>query len=102
MMKNNSFQTLSEAVNALQARGYESDGYIEKNNLHVGDKTFKSTEVRISEFHRFEGMTNPSDTSIIYALEAKHETMRCVLINSYGAKASEEISNFIKEVEIDE
>lgn len=101
-MKNNSFQTLSEAVNALQARGYESDGYIEKNSLHVGNKNFRASEVQISEFHRFEGMTNPSDTSIIYALEAKNENTRCLLINSYGAKASEEISNFIKEVEIDE
>ena len=59
------------------------------------NKNFKASEVQISEFHRFEGMTNPSDTSIIYALEAKNENTRCLLINSYGAKASEEISNFI-------
>ena len=70
-----------------------------KISTNVGAKEFSPEEVKINEFHRFEGESNPADTSIVYAIEAKDGT-KGLLIDSYGADSSIAIDQFIKKVEI--
>jgi hypothetical protein len=41
-------------------------------------------EFQISQVHRFEGMTNPADNTVLYAIEGKHGD-KGVLVDAYGA-----------------
>jgi len=99
---NNQFSTLSIACNALKEMGYTANftGLESKQiSIEEGKKKYNPEEVTINEYHRFEGESNPADTSILYAIEA-NDGRKGLLIDSYGAESSIEIDQFIKKVEI--
>ena len=87
-------------LNHLHKEGYTSDFRItEDGKLTVDDKeTFTPEQVRIVNFYRFEGETNPEDMSILYVLETK-TGLKGSVTNSYGPYADEGIDAFIKQVE---
>jgi len=62
------------------------------------DKEFKPNEVKINHFYRFEGESNPDDSSIVYAIETTSGE-KGTLIDSYGAYSDQLVNAFIKEVE---
>jgi hypothetical protein len=85
----NSYETLSEAVNDLVKRGYTTDFLIEeekeclycaKNSLELSPEEFV-----IDEVHRFEGMTDPADESIVFAISSEKHGIKGLVINSFGA-----------------
>jgi hypothetical protein len=45
-------------------------------------------EFEINEFYRFEGVTNPSDMSIVYAVESKKHNLKGILVNAFGTYAN--------------
>lgn len=98
-MNNNQYSTLVEAIEDLKKRGFTQNfsvnrfGQLEKNK----DTHFLSSEVTLCEFHRFEGITNPSDMSIVYAVET-NSGEKGTVVDSYGADGSEIISNFMNKV----
>ena len=58
-------------------------------------------EMTIVEYHRFEGESNPSDMSIVFAIES-NDGRRGTLTSSYGAYADHKMLNFISKVRIKE
>ena len=58
---NNQYNTLAEAFEELKKRGFTANFRINENGLLEAGKqeTFKSSELKLTEFHRFEGMTDP-------------------------------------------
>ncbi|MBZ0207932.1 MAG: phosphoribosylpyrophosphate synthetase [Flavobacteriales bacterium] len=83
------YDTLSQAVNDLQARGYTDELTLHdecvicngsNTSLHPDDFT-------IDEFHRFEGDSNPSDESIVYAISSGKHGVKGVLVNAFGPRA---------------
>ena len=84
-----SYDTLSEAVNDLIRRGYTTDFLIQKekdclvcdnNSLELSPEEFA-----IDEVYRFEGMSDPADESVVYAISSGKHNMKGLVINSYGA-----------------
>lgn len=59
----------------------------ESGQVTAGDRTFKSDDLTIVEHHRFEGMSDPDDSSVVYALEASNG-LKGVLVDAYGAYAN--------------
>lgn len=101
MENNNQYQTLSEASKALSNRGFASSLTIHNSNqAELNNKMYSANELKVVEYHRFEGMSNPADSSIIYAIETKDSDEKGVLIQSYGAKTSYDQADFIKKVDI--
>ena len=102
-MNNNQYSTLAEASMELKKRGFNANFKVNQNEKLTDSKwnQFEPSEVKLIEFHRFEGMSDPGDSSIIYALETK-SGVKGTLIDSYGADASETISDFMKNVEQDQ
>jgi hypothetical protein len=87
----NSYDTLSQATDALHKRGFDLDFNQKGKFLEcVQDSKISLTpeDFEIVEFHRFEGESNPSDMSVVYALEAK-DGRRGVLIDAYGMYSDE-------------
>lgn len=82
------FTTLSEAITALVVRGYSNDfnlhpDWIECAPLNV---KLKPEEFHVDEVHRFEGMTNPDDSSVLYAISST-SGIRGLLVDAYGVYA---------------
>ena len=85
-MKN--YDNLVDALQDLRKRGYILDF-----NLHGDSKRLIVNKIEmhpedfvINEMYRFEGMSSPDDSSVIYAIESK-EGYKGVLVDSYGMYA---------------
>ncbi|MVN21902.1 phosphoribosylpyrophosphate synthetase [Mucilaginibacter arboris] len=85
-MKN--YDTLLDALKDIVERGYTEDFNIDDENdaLEDREKKIKMTadEFEIDEFHRFEGATNPSDMSILYAISSPKFNIKGSLVSAYG------------------
>ncbi|WP_448606812.1 phosphoribosylpyrophosphate synthetase [Paenimyroides ceti] len=90
-MENNNYQydTLSEAVNDLIKRGYTTDFLVHEEKdcflCEQGTLELSPEEFYIDEFYRFEGMTDPGDESIVYAISSPKLGIKGLVINAYGA-----------------
>ncbi|TVZ51938.1 phosphoribosylpyrophosphate synthetase [Dokdonia sp. Hel_I_53] len=100
------YDTLSLAIEDLQKEGYTEDfnlvdDGIESKNLK---KQWNAGEINVTNYFRFEGMTNPGDNSILYVVESKDGT-KGLLVDAYGVydgQISQEmidklnVNNFVK------
>ncbi|MBC7383780.1 MAG: hypothetical protein H7296_12445 [Bacteroidia bacterium] len=93
-------KTMSACMNKLQADGFVSNFMIKVDKLCVvdTDKCYRPEAVKIVNFYRFEGETDPSDSSILYAMETV-DGLKGIIADAYGVYADREISKFMKEVE---
>ncbi len=82
----NAYNTLSGAVNGLKERGFTLDFNLEENCLVCNEDKYDVNNFEIVEFHRFEGDSNPSDESIVYAIESKNG-LKGILVSGYGISA---------------
>lgn len=88
-----------KAIEELSVEGYTGNFSItEEGLLNDGNgNLFLPAEVELNEFHRFEGATDPSDSSILYVLKTK-TGLKGTVVDSYGADGSIVVSEFIKSV----
>lgn len=91
-------ETLSQTMAALKEKGYayEFAYEAEEDKLVIRDleASYAADEVSIIDHYRFEGASNPSDTSILYALET-NSGHRGVLVNGYGADGNAKMDEFL-------
>lgn len=89
-MHKQNFDTLSEAVNFLTQNGFD-DGFKADKELIVGSKSSKNyapDELKIVETYRFEGMSNPQDSTVVFAIEAS-DGNKGTLVMSYSSEHSQ-------------
>lgn len=94
---------MAEASTELKKRGFKANFKVDKNEKLVDSQgnQFDPSDVTLVEFHRFEGISNPADSSIIYAVETETGEKGTV-IDSFGADASEITADFMNEVKQDQ
>ena len=85
-------RTLSGEVNRLQKAGYNSE--IIRDEL----KKLNPDDWLIKEICRFEGMSDPADNSILYAIVTKDNKRKSLIVDSFGSENSEAFSKFIRQV----
>ena len=83
-----SYDTVTEAISDLKARGFTLDFNLQVNSLQCFNPDLNLTpqDFEITEIYRFEGDTNPSDEEIVYAIETK-DGHKGVFVNGYGTSA---------------
>ena len=93
-------KTLSSAINKLVLDGYTGNFQVTEKGLYSPDneKYYKADEVRISNFFRFEGASDPADNSILYAIETS-DAKKGTLTDAYGPYADPLIEKFIRKVD---
>ncbi|QCR23967.1 hypothetical protein [Pontibacter sp. SGAir0037] len=94
-------RSLVNVLNRLRKDGFKTDFKVtEGGALTTMDEkaSFTPEQVRITDFYRFEGETNPDDMSILYVLETE-SGIKGTISNSYGPYADEKVDNFLKQVE---
>jgi len=101
-MKHKSYDTVSEAINDLQKRGYTVDfSIMTEKDCIVCNKT--STELspddfEIDHFYRFEGDTDPGDEMIVYAISSNKYNMKGIVVNAYGTYSDAATSAIVKKL----
>lgn len=99
---NKPFDTLSEAINSLKQRGYDSDFNLHPEWIECVPMNLKldPAQFHVDEVHRFEGMTNPDDSSVLYAISTP-QGVKGILVDAYGTYADSLSSEMISRLQID-
>jgi hypothetical protein len=86
-MEAHEFDTLSEALYALKKVGYIEDFVAEEKYMIIlrTKKKYQPEDLKIVRSFRFEGMSNPSDSSELFAIIA-NDGVKGTLVMAYGAK----------------
>lgn len=94
-------RTLSDAIEWLSRRGFTEHFGVVGNRLRALESTqgFAASEVVIREYDRFEGVSDPDDMAIIYAIESLDGT-RGTLVDAFGVYSSPAVSAFLGDVRI--
>jgi hypothetical protein len=89
-------------INKLETDGFTDQFRVEKKLLRsTADpkKSYKPKEIKAVNFYRYEGISDPDDMSIIYAIETC-DGRKGTLVDAYGRYSDEETSAFMQDVEI--
>jgi len=92
--------TMLDCIAAITKRGFKDPfNCLEPGLVTSEDKTnYRAHQIKVLSFYRFEGMSDPQDSSILYAIET-NDGKKGYLINGYGIYADQNVSRFIQEVE---
>ncbi|PQV47418.1 hypothetical protein CLV33_107206 [Jejuia pallidilutea] len=88
-------------IRAYEEKGYVSHFRIESNKLVSNNNNYeyKPMDVHVVAEHRYEGMSNPSDMSILYVLETNKGEKGTFLL-AYGPNADADAAEFFKNIPI--
>ena len=93
---------LEKCLNKLEAKGYTDQFRVEKKYLQSltdAKKKYKPKDVKAVNFYRFEGISNPDDMSILFAIETC-DGRKGTLIDAYGMYSDDDTGAFMQEVDI--
>ena len=93
-------KTLAFCLNKIIKDGYTENFKVTEGGLQSleTEKIYKPDQIHIVNFFRFEGASDPSESAILYAIEA-NDGAKGSLTDAYGMYADADIDKFIKEVE---
>jgi hypothetical protein len=102
-MSHPEYMTMTEALKGLRSRGFTTNfAFLHHAFCAVeSGKTFKPEELTIREHHRFEGISDPDDESVVYAVET-HDGLRGTIVDAYGIYANSELEAFLEKVNMQE
>lgn len=91
---------LSSVEDEMRENGFIEDFKVEDEALKVNgtDKAYTPEQVKIVNFFRFEGSSDPGDMSILYAIET-HDGVKGTLVDAFGTYSNPEVDDFIKQVQ---
>jgi hypothetical protein len=94
-------KTLASCLNSLLASGYDTQFKATKLGLKslTTEKVYQPEDIKITNFYRFEGESDPGDNAVLYAIQTTNGE-RGTLTDAYGAYSDAHVANFIKEVEM--
>ncbi len=101
-MQRETYGTLSQATKALREKGFtDSFEWTEKGLKDLeNEKVYQAGDLKIVGLHRFEGMSNPSDMSVLYAITCE-DGRKGTVISAYGTYGNEDLLQFLEGVERD-
>jgi hypothetical protein len=82
------YETLSVAIQALQRKGYTQDFNLHPEWIECPPLKLRLApeEFHVDEVHRFEGMTNPDDSAVLFAISSS-SGIKGLLVDAYGVYA---------------
>ena len=93
-------KSLAECINHLLKAGFDKQFKVIPKGLQElsSEKIYSPEQIKILNFYRFEGESDPADNSILYAIEAD-DGIRGTLVDAFGPYADSKVTGFIKRVE---
>lgn len=95
-----SYATLSQAINALRKKGYTEDFNLHPDCLkcYSLDVKFEPDSFEVDDVYRFEGASNPDDSSILFAISSEQHKVKGVLVDAYGMYADPLTTEMIRKL----
>jgi hypothetical protein len=92
---------MDKCLHKLEAEGYSDQYKVEGGKLIdlTNNKKYKPKDVKAVNFYRFEGISNPDDMSILYAIETS-DGRKGTLVDAYGMYSDDETGAFMNQIEI--
>jgi len=92
---------LEKCLNKLEGEGYTDQYRVEGGKLCdlTNNKKYKAKDVKAVNFYRFEGISNPDDMSILYAIETS-DGRKGTLVDAYGMYSDDDTGAFMNQIEI--
>ncbi|MGS2737933.1 phosphoribosylpyrophosphate synthetase [Sinomicrobium sp. M5D2P17] len=99
---NRDFDTLSQAMNVLREEGYVEDFNLKQNCLECRNGEYKifHNEFEVDEYFRFEGMSDPGDSSILYAISSDKYKLKGQLVNGYGIYSESITDEMLEKIKV--
>ena len=93
-------KTLVSCINSLVRSGFTEDFKVTGSQMKAlkRERNYKPEEVKILNFYRFEGDSDPADNSILYAIETS-DGNRGTLVDAYGPYADSKITTFMGQID---
>lgn len=97
------YKTMIDAMQDLKRRGFTANFEFVNNSFRTIDdgKSFSPDQLTIVEHYRFEGVSDPDDLSVLYAVEATDGT-RGTVADAFGPYANPDLGAFLKTVKMRE
>ncbi|HEY9185730.1 MAG TPA: phosphoribosylpyrophosphate synthetase [Salegentibacter sp.] len=96
------YGTLSQAINKLKLEeGYEHDFNLLDEQIEIKSKneTYGVEEFDVDKVLRFEGMSNPDDNAILYAITTTNGR-KGVLVDGYGISSGQVSDEMMKKLDL--
>lgn len=92
--------TLTGCTNKWTQNGYTDTLTVSKDGLYSEkkDKHYSPAQVKVIDFYRFEGQSDPADNSILYIVETE-DGVKGMVVDAYGAYADDAVTKFFRHVE---
>jgi len=103
MPQKDEMNTLSQIMNKLTVKGYDKEFRWTTEGFTVDDNVYQPEDLTILKTYRFEGVSDPSDTSILYLIKA-NDGLIGYSLDAYGVYSNhddeEGYDNFIRQIPI--
>jgi hypothetical protein len=86
-------------LDELARRGFAEHLMVVDGRLRVagGDQQFTAAQVTVAEYYRFEGVSDPDDMAILYAIET-WTGVRGTIADAFGVYADPSVGGFMQAV----
>lgn len=78
--------TVSEVIDHLKKEGYTVDFNLKANWLEYSGTSLQihPEDFVIDKHYRFEGLSDPADEAVVYAISSSKHDLKGTLVNGYG------------------
>jgi hypothetical protein len=92
-------RTLAFCSNKAVEDGYKENFKATTEGLESMEtqKKYKPEDLKVVNFYRFEGVTDPADMSVLYVIEA-NDGAKGTLVDAYGAYSDFEVARVIRRI----
>ena len=96
------YDTVVDAINGLKQRGYKIDFNIAFDKIICSENkhSLDPDDFEITEMHRFEGDTNPSDEDVVYAVESKDGILKGIITSAFGMYADGTSTELLRKLSV--
>lgn len=96
--------TVSEVLNNLKSKGYTVDFNLDDNCLicHSNSLKIHPEDFVVDKHYRFEGMSDPADEAIVYAISSTKHNIKGTLVDGYGISSDKLTNDMVKALKVKE
>src|ERR1044071_4041177 len=95
-------ETMVTVINKLNAKGKGNEFRInDRGMLEADSHSYHPEDLEIIKTYRFEGESDPGDSSILYVIKDKNSDLTGYFVDTYGAESNNaRLDEFIKKIPV--